>query len=154
MSEVPCVTVLTDKRKIPFLIDEADYEAVSRYFWFLSGGYPYTTVGKHPNCSLRSLHLFLLGPAPKGFTWDHKDRDKLNNRRSNLRLATKLVQTRNGSPRRGQVCRGVSWNETNQRWKAQIRVEGKLKFIGQFKSQEDAIAARLAAEAEFWGDAR
>lgn len=35
--------VLTDKHHLPFEIDEADYEAVSRYAWHIVNGYPWLT---------------------------------------------------------------------------------------------------------------
>lgn len=50
------------------------------------------------------------------------------------------------SPRQSAV-KGVSWNENSQRWLANIRRDGRMIYLGSFIREEDAIAARKAAEA-------
>src|SRR5689334_2630750 len=82
------VVLLTDKRKQPFIVDADDVEAVSRYPWALSNGYPRTRIGKGATGRSLKLHQFLLGKAPAGLEWDHINRDKSDNRRCNLRLVT------------------------------------------------------------------
>jgi hypothetical protein len=41
---------------------------------------------------------------------------------------------------------GVSWNERDQKWLAFIHIDKRMKNLGVFKSKEEAIAARRAAE--------
>jgi len=43
---------------------------------------------------------------------------------------------------------GVTWNRNNKNWMAVIRLQGKAKYIGSFSTEEEAIKARLAAEAK------
>lgn len=69
------------------LIDLADYERVSRRRWHWDGHYPRS--GK------TRLHIFLLGDAPTGMYTDHKNRNRLDNRRSNLRWLTPRESIRN-----------------------------------------------------------
>lgn len=149
--------VYTDKHKIPFLIDDEDYEAVRRYSWSIYQGYPHTNIGKRPNARSIPLHLFLLGPAGEGMEWDHRDRNRLNNHRSNLRRADALIQGRNKSIRsdnRSGIC-GVTFNTMARRWEAHIGVgKGTRRHLGLYSTITEAHAARLAAERDLWGDAR
>lgn len=48
---------------------------------------------------------------------------------------------------RQSAVKGVSWWENHNRWRAQIRRDGKTIYLGSFVREEDAIAARKAAEA-------
>jgi HNH endonuclease/AP2 domain len=98
------------------------------------------------------LHLILLGKAPRGKEWDHEDRDKLNNRRLNLRAITHLDNTRNRSLQINNTSgfRGVSWYRRDSRWRAQIKIRGHKKFLGLFDSKyEAAFAYNEAAEVAF-----
>lgn len=78
---------------------------------------------------------------------DHDDGDGLNNRISNLRDGTRSQNQRNQRPgkrnRSGFV--GVSWDESSNKWMAQIRVDGKIAFQGRFRRLKDAVHARRAA---------
>jgi len=147
--------VLTDKHKIPFQIDPEDYEAVSRYPWCIGGpGYPFSKTGKYPNDTAITLHQFLLGKAPPGLEWDHINRDKLDNRRANLRAVTRSINGRNIGLRRHNTSgvTGVYWFKPIKRWYARINVGKGRKYVhlGYHPSYEAAVAARKAAEALYW----
>jgi len=131
--------ILYTLRGTPFQIDEADYDAVSAHRWTLAGG-GYVTRSGPGQC----LHLFLMGPAPKGFLWDHENRDVLDNRRQNLRIVTKAVNAVNTSIRvtNKSGVTGVSWNARAKAWQVHIDCRG----LGNFKNFEDAVAARKIAE--------
>jgi hypothetical protein len=47
---------------------------------------------------------------------------------------------------------GVYWHSTRCRWVAQIKINGKVKHLGTFRQYDDAVACRLAAEKEFFGE--
>lgn len=149
----------TDKHHIPFQIDEADYEAVSRYCWHInSDGYPCTAVGKVPHQRGLKLHTFLMGPPPPGKEWDHEDRDKKNNQRHNLRPLTHGGNIRNRDARRDNRAgvRGVYWHQGKRRWVAHIGISDpspRLKHLGYFDTIEEAAAARREAERIYWAAA-
>jgi len=69
---------------------------------------------------------------------DHKDNDKLNNRLSNLQL----ISTRENSSKdkKGGTSKytGVSWVKERNKWKSQITINGKIKRLGYFNSEEEA----------------
>ena len=44
---------------------------------------------------------------------------------------------------------GVRWNKQREKWHTQIKVGGKLLFLGRFTNLDDAIAARKAAEEKY-----
>lgn len=99
------------------------------------------------------LHRFIAG-APDYLEVDHIDGDPLNNRRSNLRLATKSenAQNRGASSLNKSGFKGVCWDSLNKKWRAQIETKGKNKYLGNFSTVEDAYAAYCAANAEMHGD--
>ena len=74
---------------------------------------------------------------------DHKDNDPANNRIANLRLATdsqnlgnmkKPITNKSGK-------KGVSWHAIAKKWQAHIKIEGTNKYLGLFKTVDDAHAA-------------
>lgn len=143
----------TQKHHLPFLIDESDLEAVSHYTWYVdSHGYPATTTGKWPDRHKTFLHRFLLGQAPAGLEIDHKNRDKTDNRRANLRFVTSTVNKRNTGllARNSSGVRGVGFDRKRGKWRALIRIPGRKTYLGRFDSLQDAIAARIESEKQLW----
>lgn len=75
---------------------------------------------------------------------DHVNHDGLDNRRSNLRIVSAAANKQN-QPSRGGSSRfvGVTWDRRGC-WRAQIQVNGVMRNLGRFDSQEDAARARDA----------
>ena len=72
---------------------------------------------------------------------DHIDRNKLNNKRENLRPATNQQNQFNRSQQVNSTSpyRGVTWDKNNQRWVARIRYGDKArKHLGSFSTAEAA----------------
>lgn len=137
------------------LVDEADYELVSRHVWsaiFEKSG----RVGSvATNCKVGgkwvsvALHRALAAPIPDGMVIDHIDGDPLNNRRSNLRIVSRAENTRNWRRRKlaGRTHSrfvGVTWNAQRAMWQAQLIIDGKFRLLGLFPGGEDGeeMAAR------------
>ena len=99
------------------------------------------------------LHRLLLG-AKDGDIVDHANRDKLDNRKQNLRIATPSENTQNSkiSKKNKTGFIGVWWDKDRKKWEVQIRLNGKSKKIGRFTNLEKAIKARLEAELEYFGE--
>lgn len=66
-------------------VDEADYELVSKYTWYVMGRKAYIRTSQRIGGKVKTiyLHRLIMNPEP---TEDvhHMDRDTFNNRRSNL----------------------------------------------------------------------
>lgn len=127
-------------------VDAADVEAVSAHHWYRDSlGYP--ASGKHSR-----LHRFLV-EVPDGYVVDHINRDKLDNRLSNLRIVTQQVNTQNtpGLVTGSSVYRGVyrDHRKSARPWYVQVKHEGVKHYGGVFASEEEAAEAaeRLRLEA-------
>ncbi|MFC5468439.1 HNH endonuclease [Cohnella suwonensis] len=93
------------------------------------------------------LHRWLTS-TPDISEVDHVNLDTLDNRRSNLRIASSAENAQNKRVNRRNNksgYRGVSWCNTNRKWIAQVMVDRKNKFLGYF--DEKHVAGRIAAEA-------
>ena len=81
------------------------------------------------------LHRFITN-CPEDMEVDHINHDTLDNRKSNLRI----VKASNNSHNRNDV-KGV-YKTTNNKYYAQIMINGIKQHIGVFDTEEDAIIAR------------
>ena len=84
--------------------------------------------------------------------YDHVNRNPLDNRRANLRQATdgQNAQNRTLSPLNTSGFTGVSWDKQHNKWVSYIKINKKMKKLGRFSDKEDAIKARLQAEAKYF----
>jgi len=82
---------------------------------------------------------------------DHKDRNSLNNNFNNLELSNRSLQSRNSRIRKdnNSGSRGVSFMSREKKYKAEIMVDKKLKYLGS-GSLEYCIELRKKAELNYW----
>lgn len=128
-------------------IDLEYIDPIKKYKWCLDGhGYVY-------NSKIGLLHRFIMN-CPDDLVVDHINHNKLDNRVCNLRVCTQ--QQNNMNARKGcnntSGVRGVSFHKTNNKWKANIQVNGKRMHLGYFKTKDEAIEARRQAEIEYFGE--
>lgn len=85
---------------------------------------------------------------------DHKDRDRWNNRRSNLRWCLSLSNHGNqsGQKNKTSIYKGVFFDIERQAWIANITMGGTLKYIGAFRSPEAAAIAYDQRARAHWGE--
>lgn len=86
------------------------------------------------------LHRVVLG-CSKGFVVDHINGDTLDNRRSNLRIATIQQNRINVVSRRGKYLQGT--RKVGKRWQAYIHIEGKQNSLGMYDTELEAHGAYL-----------
>ena len=130
-------------------VDDEDYKHLSRYKWCFANGYA-VRANQRVNGKIQkklSMHRVILN-APDGVPVDHINRNRLDNRKSNLRLCDSHVNNANASIRSDNTsgCRGVSWNKNNNAWVARIQIRGHRKLLGYFKTFEEAKVAYLNAD--------
>jgi hypothetical protein len=82
---------------------------------------------------------------------DHIDRNKLNNRRSNLRVVTHAQNLANANRRRDNEhgYRGVTYNKHTDRWFARLQVNQRTIHLGHFDTPEQAAKAYDAAARQY-----
>jgi hypothetical protein len=114
------------------LVDECDAEIAMRHTWWLLRGYAYTTIKERTFY----LHRMIL-ETPKGLSVDHANRNPLDNRRSNLRVATQSQQGANTVRRLSNTgYRGV--HTRNNSFYSLIQCEGKNYRNYKFKTAIEA----------------
>lgn len=90
----------------------------------------------------------------KGEEVDHRNGNPLDNRRENLRLATR---SENGRNRRLSTAstsgyKGVSLHKRSGKWHAAIKINGRIKNLGYFDTPEQAYAAYCESALELHGE--
>lgn len=148
------------------LIDDEDRE-VTKWRWQVVGdrrerAYAVRSgSGPHKTRRLIYLHRVILErklghEIPVGMECDHIDRDVLNNRRINLRLATRQQQTTNSrayqDTEKSSQFKGVSWHRKAQRWSARIFVAGHSHWLGAFGDEIEAACAYNIAAIDAFGE--
>lgn len=96
----------------------------------------------------RVIWLYKTGYWPKNDI-DHIDRDKANNRFSNLRDVTRAENKQNQVAKKGSKSgvKGVSWDDKRKHWSAEITVNGKRFHLCWTTNKDEAAAAYAAAAA-------
>ena len=89
------------------------------------------------------------GPIPKGMTIDHINHIRDDNRIENLRMVRQGCQLRNLSKQYDGQVMGVTFAKREGKWVANIRTNGKTKFLGYFSNRDDAIKVRKEAEVKY-----
>ena len=145
--------IITLSNGSPVLVDDEDYDELSQWNWWpTSDGYAARQVGAKRTANFVHIlmHRFVLG-MPKTGVVDHINRNKLDNRRSNLRLVGTSQNMHNTGLWATNTSghKGVSWNRSRNRWRAYIGVGMSRIELGHFTAIDDAIAARAAAEERF-----
>lgn len=123
----------------------------SRRKWRLSG-WGYICRGSGGD----ALHLLIAERMGLdcGQTIDHRDVDKTNDRRDNLREANRTEQQRNHNIHsQNQVgYKGVSYIGNSNKFRASIKLDGKQKHLGSFDSAEAAAEAYNVAALIAFGE--
>ena len=85
---------------------------------------------------------------------DHRNRNKLDNRRENLRPATDSQQNANRQRLRTNKSgyKGVSWSSSKRRWRAQIDVNNVKMHLGYYKTRLEAAWAYDHAALKYFGE--
>ena len=93
----------------------------------------------------RICWLLANGGIDQRLVIDHINGNKVDNRLCNLRLVTNTENLRNSKSHRNGRLLGCYWNKKDKRWRAQIIIDGKLKYLGNFSTEIEAHEAYLAA---------
>lgn len=97
------------------------------------------------------LHKLIL---PGDYLVDHKDRNKLNNTRDNLRVSSFTLNMMNSelSILNTSGYKGVTWDKRIKRWRASITYNKRLLYLGSYVNIIDAAKAYNKAAIKYFGE--
>jgi len=105
-------------------------------------GYRHIMIKRKWYLSHRLIYIYHNGEIADGLHIDHIDKTRLNNNIENLRLVTHQENLFNTN------AKGYYFNKANNKFLAQIRLNGKSVHLGYFSTEEDARNAYLVAKKE------
>lgn len=149
MKKIP----LTQNRFV--LVDDEDFDSLAQFHWNLSNGYA-TRRLRRLNGRQRDakMHRDIIKP-PAGMQVDHINGNKLDNRRSNLRLASARQNRQNRPAPKHNTSgfKGVSYRKDRGTWMAQIKdSNGKHRHLGTFSSPTMAAKTYDVAAIKYFGE--
>lgn len=108
--------------------------------------------GTRDNGKIVLVHRLIIN-APDGSVIDHINRNKKDNRISNLRITDKSVNAFNSGLRRDNKsgATGVMLRKDTNRWSAAIKKDGKKHCLGCYGTKDEAVKARKEAEVLYFG---
>lgn len=141
------LTVLVKGVEVQISACDADWLAA--HTWSVgTHGYVQRWVRKHGVTKCILLHRELLGLRPgDGLIGDHRNGNRLDNRRSNLRIVTASGSSQNVAGRARSGYRGV-YSQKNGRWGARVKFQGSVHYLGTYDTPQEAAAVAAAKRAE------
>lgn len=119
---------------------------------YMAQGYVRIRVKYRKYLAHRLAWLYVHGEWPKGML-DHANRNPADNRIENLRQANFSTNAANAVfSKVSTLPRGVRKAATEGRWMAQIKVNGKVRHLGTYGSQQEAAEAYRKGAIEAFGE--
>jgi hypothetical protein len=130
------------------IVDADLYPALSLRSWHVNDrGYVARSFYLGNARQILKLHRVVMCCTPgDGLEIDHVNRVKLDNRRANLRVVTHVQNMANRElgprkERRLSTRAKPTWHKVDKTWQAAFSYQGKRRYVGCFKSYEEAEAA-------------
>ena len=136
------------------LVDEEDFEHLEEFKWYATTkGYAVRDVHVEGKKVTIRMHRVVMN-SPDSLQVDHINNDKLDNRKSNLRLCNNTQNQANKPPTKQNTSgyRGVTFHKLTNKWQAQIIFKGKKKSLGLYHNIKKAAAAYDKRAKELFGE--
>ena len=128
-----------------FIIDLDDLEKIKYHKWRIDA-YGYIISGQRSEAV--RLQRFLLDVTEPELVVDHINNNPLDNRKSNLRICTRLENNFNkiDSGRNNSGIMGLYWSSERRKWCPEIRANNIRVHLGRWDDINEAAVARMHAE--------
>ena len=142
------------------IVDVRDYGWLSKSHWFVQDGQRTfyavrrVTVREGGKQQVVWMHREIIGAADGEFV-DHINHNGLDNRRANLRKATRAQNAQHRRKPRVKSkskYKGLCWQKRTGKWHSRIHVNGVHKFIGSFTDEHEAAKAYDDAAKKYHGE--
>ncbi len=124
------------------LVDDADYEWLNCVSWSCKVMHGRKYAGRKVDGRPFLMHNAIC-PVQKGMHTDHINGNSLDNRRANLRTCTPAQNLQNCVLRKDNTTgfKGVNYHKASKAFRGQITAHKKRRYLGYFKTAEEAARA-------------
>lgn len=138
------------------LLDSEDFDRFSdKVYSKHSQGYAVRSEGSVRKKTYKQhlLHREIMQANPGEYV-DHINGNKLDNRKTNLRVCSNKSNVVNSKSHKDSSSpyKGVSWYPPTKNWTARVFSDGVLYYLGRFDNQEDAALAYDRKASELFGE--
>lgn len=136
--------ILGGKNAEKMLVSESDFEELSKYKFYNSGGY---ARGLIDGVSV-GVHTYIVkSNYSDGDIVDHINGNRLDNRRENLKITTAQKNSENKNISKSKISSkylGITYHKGNKKYQVRFNLSGKAIQLGHFKDEITAAEIRDA----------
>lgn len=130
------------------IIDEDIYYDIIKYTWRITtNGY----IQGYIDGKIYKLHRYIMNYSGENYV-DHISGNKLDNRKSNLRIATPHQNSMNKISNINSSSEYLGVSKQENIFVSRIKINGKTKRLGNFDNEIDAAKARDIASKKYFGE--
>jgi len=129
------------------IVDDDDFEWLSKHKWTFNGYCAYRKVDDKNVYMHREIMK-----TPKGMDTDHKNHNRLDNKKENLRIATRSQNSWNKKKMDDNTSGYKGISKKKKKWRARICVDGNHIYLGYYATKIEAALAYDNAARKYHGE--